>query len=450
MMEFKRGAGGKFMRQTLFLTLAWALSAYATHAANNAIILKAKDGQTIIIGYELVKKSGLLEDMQRSGMLELQPKDDIGRPTMEFAEFDINQLGVALDLLTFAQLYPIQFPQKPTLQDRKVYQNRIEQIVNEFKKLYSDARLYSKIFEVADFFDISVIKEIMGQIALSPDLDLKMLEGNQYPSFGSASFQDAIALQMKRRMDLEKERYFVRETLNQYFKGISIQDMIDHGEAINYRDGHLDLTALALNSLEGLDKLAKMLGPITSINLSNTWLRIIPDNTYGVDTVRTLRLRGNDIRVFPNRFVGWDTLQELDLSSNQIEVIPAYIMGLPNLKTLDLGFNKIKKIPFIRDLPKLTRLNLSYNKIKSIPNDIPWFDALELLELNGNNIEDVPEDITGLPSLKALQLDNISDRGGRNMAHVRKLTQQVKKLRCNLSKRSNGGATLYHTFFGIR
>ncbi len=435
------------MKSKIFLILAGPLLAYVTHAADSAIILKAKGGQTVEIKPALAQQSDLLHDMLNAPeFMELHnQKDEDGNCVLEFKEVEV-ALPKLPALLKFAQKYPIKFPEKPTLQERKTYQDDITKIVAEFKKfkeLYFGKMPYTEIFKIAQFFDIPVIKQTLGQLRLSPALDLKALEQHAYVSSSSklpinSEFQDWVALQLERRKDLDKKRYFAGEIEPNeeipYFKGVSIQDYIDHGKTENLlsrRHGNmLWLYNMALCSLEGLEKLLELVGhPIKILDLSNNRLTTIPSDVPGCEMVKVLLLNKNKINVFPNKISGWSNLQEIELSGNKIEVIPEEIVGLENIRSLILSCNEIKEIPTsikglnsltaffaigknkitsipmdLHGLERLRSLDLTENQIKEIPSNINGLDSLINLSLEFNKITDVPEDIPGLPSLQHLRL----------------------------------------------
>ncbi len=415
------------MNLKLCITLVWALPACIIFAADNAIVLKANNGQTVTIEHELAKQSDLLKDMHTSGLMGLHnQRDKAENPVMQFEDFNINQLRKMPELLKFAQEHPIAFPTNPTLQERKTYQKNITQIVAEFNKLYLGKGPYTDIFKIAQFFDIPVIIQALGQMKISPNLNLKALERHEYVSSSDKlpidpEFLDWVRCQLERRMDLEKERYFAGEIGPRdkvdYFKGVSIRDQLAHGKQPTAFNGTLDLMGWNLNSLDGLKEAFDLVNtPIHSINLNHNRLITIPNNSYDIKGVKYISLYGNEIKI-PDKIEGWDDLDNLYLVRNKIEVLPNNITGLERLKILNLMGNKLTDIPATTGLDSLEDLNLSFNKLTTISKNIALFKSLKRLNLNDNQITEIPSNIT-LPD----HLEEISLKGNK----IREIPEDIQ------------------------
>ncbi len=444
-----------FMKSKLFLIIT-ALASIA-YAADNAVpfekpllileapLFKAEDGTEfpirVAIGADLILQSEMLKEMEQCGFMGLHnQRDEVGNPVLSFKELTANQLSMLPSLLKFEQQNTIELPECPNLYHyRKAHQKRIDEIIELFTQKYPDDSQYAKIFEMAEFFGIPLVKQVMGQLMLSPELDLKMLEENKYPYY-IPSVQNSIAIQLRGRMALAKEQYFAEgDTRDPYFKGVSVQDYIDHGRELRIKDKKLKLEGHRLNSLEGLQTILDRYKRIRNINLKNNMFKVVPDNIFG-GKITELNLSENRIKALPHEFIGWNNLDFLDLSSNEIEIIPSDIKGLEKLTWLYLDKNKIRSVPDnIKGLEQLRMLLLMKNKIKTIPNNISGLEKLMLLELAENKIEDIPDTIKGL---KALGVLGLAGNPVVQYAATKNLNKSVKakieRLRQSLSDPSKG------------
>ncbi len=422
----------------LVLTLGWVLAACIIHAAENAIVLKANDGQVVKIEPELAQQSETLKEMYQAGLLQ---KDKAGNAVFDIASFNVKQLRILYELLRFAQQHSLEFPENPTLQDRLTYQEKIEQMAELFKQRYSNKLQYPQIYEIAKFFDIASVVQVIGQLMISPELDISMLEEHKYPLFNkiyTPAFQDDIVYQLKKRMDLAKEQYFANGmTQDHYFKGVSIQDLIDHNripleEENFFRDTSRPIDTMSfinsqINSLVGIENIPNIhdilelnlnqnliknlpeylkLPNLRKLYLAKNMIKSIPENIVGLEQLEWLDLSNNEIRTIPVNIIGLNNLQRLGLRNNAIKDIPVKITGLEKLQSLYLDNNQIQEIPsHITGLNNLRGLSLPKNKIKNIPGNSVGLEQLEWLDLSSNQIQEIPGHIAGLSNLKHLDLD---------------------------------------------
>ncbi|HAS40186.1 MAG TPA: hypothetical protein DCS93_06880 [Microscillaceae bacterium] len=84
-------------------------------------------------------------------------------------------------------------------------------------------------------------------------------------------------------------------------------------------------------------------------------------------------------------------LTSLDLSNQQLSVLPPMLLECGNLEELNLAHNQLTSIPAdIQQLTKLKTLDLSHNQLKGLPPEILKL-KLKSLDLRHNLLESVPK-----------------------------------------------------------
>lgn len=84
---------------------------------------------------------------------------------------------------------------------------------------------------------------------------------------------------------------------------------------------------------------------IQSLNLSNRYLRVIPEEIKLLTGLKRLNLSGNQIKSIPEQFEEMSNLEDLYFNRNQIQSVPVFIQGLPRLENLFLQYNQIQSVP---------------------------------------------------------------------------------------------------------
>lgn len=100
------------------------------------------------------------------------------------------------------------------------------------------------------------------------------------------------------------------------------------------------------------------------------------------------------------------TLKELRLFGNNLQAMPECGDGLPNLTILELHRNEIPEIPanFFDGMQALTKLTLSRNKLTGIPASIAN-SQIQTILLDDNAIEELPSEIATMQSMQVLLLN---------------------------------------------
>lgn len=137
---------------------------------------------------------------------------------------------------------------------------------------------------------------------------------------------------------------------------------------------------------------------LTSLNVSENRLTIVPGDVSRATLLSVLELEGNAIASFGMPLPR--SLTVLSLSRNQLVELPDDIGSLENLRELRASENKIVRIPqSIGALRKLEILSLAHNQIQHIPDELFGLPQLTLLRLSHNKIHKLPEDLSGAKKL---------------------------------------------------
>lgn len=193
------------------------------------------------------------------------------------------------------------------------------------------------------------------------------------------------------------------ETLQPYFKGVSIQDYIDHGEkpVINDR-WQLDLSYMHINDLSGLEHID---------NIASLLVLVLHHN-------RLESITPADVKHIPNLVI-------LSLHDNNISTI-ALSSNLPKLTMLYLYNNNIRTLTSLGDLPNLHELTLDHNHISSITSGaLHNLRNLRGLYLQNNAIREIPLGVfDNLSALQELYIQN--NPIAHNIAEQKRIEQEVR------------------------
>lgn len=223
--------------------------------------------------------------------------------------------------------------------------------------------------------------------------------------------------------------------LREQFIGVSIQDLLDHGEEFEVKDVRnrkvLDISGKSINDLTGLTNIPDIKTVHYLISKDN-YIATIKRGTFAFANLRSLRrilLNNNRIHFIESgSFSGLKHLQYVDLSNNKIRTLAVgSLANIPSVVELNLSSNEITIIKrgSIANLPKLRRLNLSHNKMKSIePGSIANLPLLKALYLDQNKITKITtESFAQLAQLEYLDLayNRISTIERSAFAHLQQL-----------------------------
>ena len=110
---------------------------------------------------------------------------------------------------------------------------------------------------------------------------------------------------------------------------------------------------------------------LTTLKLSNGYLKEIPSDVFDLHMLRILDLRNNQLEILPEAITRLQNLSKLDLSRNWLTSLPESIVQLQNLTELDLRNNELTNLPAsITRLQNLISLDLRYNYLSSPPQEV--------------------------------------------------------------------------------
>jgi len=174
----------------------------------------------------------------------------------------------------------------------------------------------------------------------------------------------------------------------------------------------LVLTGISVSELiekSGLDESLFDLHNLNYLSITQTCLRVIPDELEKLTNLTTLVLHSNEIAVLPSAIGRLIKLKVLDCSRNKLTSLPQELNNLPQLSTLNLASNQLQSIPLQNANVKLSILDLSNNHFEVFP-DVCHTELVHLSEIhvNGNQITEIPTAIIRLQALKVLNIaDNL-------------------------------------------
>ena len=146
---------------------------------------------------------------------------------------------------------------------------------------------------------------------------------------------------------------------------------------------------------------------LKTLDLSDNQLTVIPAEIGKLVNLQYLYLSNNQLTFLPVEIGQLVALQVLGLSSNQFTFLPVEIGQLVTLETLDLHNNQLTFLPVeIGQLVNLQILYLSYNQLTVIPAEIGQLVNLQYLYLYDNQLTFLPVEIGQLVALQTLVLSS--------------------------------------------
>jgi len=209
---------------------------------------------------------------------------------------------------------------------------------------------------------------------------------------------------------LECEQSFVNRIASVTM--ISEDSWVAVKQAADENRHELVLTGTSVSELiekSGLDESLFDLHNLNYLSITQTCLRVIPDELGKLTNLTTLVLHSNEIVALPSAIGRLTKLKVLDCSRNKLTSLPQELDNLPQLSTLNLASNQLQSIPSQNANVKLSILDLSNNHFKVFP-DVCHTELVHLSEIhvNGNQITEIPTAITRLQVLKVLNIaDNL-------------------------------------------
>ncbi len=189
-------------------------------------------------------------------------------------------------------------------------------------------------------------------------------------------------------LDFSATLDYVPPIVEKHFKGVSIQDLIDHNllpkVTVQGNMRILDLQDERINSLEGY-KNVPGIEQVHKINVSKNLIKQLPRD-FKLEHLVSLNLAENQLHTLPTQ---WQLpqLQDLDLSWNQLETYPDPTT-VPLIKRLLLRNNRLKTVPAI-SYPVLEQFDVANNRIKSIAAGF-YVPNLRELNVKNNQLTDIP------------------------------------------------------------
>ncbi len=448
----------KVMKKKLFLGVFLAVVTITRiiQAADDSIILQSNDGKLLSLDGRFWRQSMTLSHLWEYTGLKNSAPDQRIVPIDKFSYADLEEVRV---LLAVASKFPITpLPKNPTINDLQRYDQEITRAAQEFikKHRYPDVSKHSKLFELADFFNIPVVmqaiaynwvaKLIPAGEAIS-DVNLSVLKTELKKQIDQGDYHDPLTMQTiwqienripvehEKKVLLAKKNYFeVRNTQDPYFKGVSIQELIDRGRIPPVQKGFLSLNGEYIASLDGIENIPG-LESINSLWLDYNWITTFPSNVKRLQNLTDLSLRDNRITTFPSKVEGLQHLDSLNLVDNRITTFPSKVEGLPNLTDLRLGGNRITTFPGkVEGLLNLKVLSLVDNQITVIPSSVEGLLNLTDLRLGGNLIVTLPSNIQGFQNLEDIYL-SLQEPGffDRLMGNTVPTREQMLQLQNNMN-----------------
>lgn len=166
---------------------------------------------------------------------------------------------------------------------------------------------------------------------------------------------------------------------------------------------------------------------ITELNLASLYINEIPAEIRGLKNIRKLDLSYNDISIIHfGVLVEFDSLKDLRLEGNNITQVSDSISLLEALEAFDLSSNLIDSLPkTIYDLTMLRDLDISNTGVKKLSGNIKYFKNMYKLDIKGTKIKHIPLELFGLPKLTELYLPDTVDLFSLENIHL----PPLKKLR---------------------
>uniref|UniRef100_A0A1A7XBW1 Leucine-rich repeat-containing protein 40 n=2 Tax=Iconisemion striatum TaxID=60296 RepID=A0A1A7XBW1_9TELE len=168
-----------------------------------------------------------------------------------------------------------------------------------------------------------------------------------------------------------------------------------------------DLTKLLLSSnlLTQLSDDIRLLSGLTTLDLHDNQLSILPSALGELKELQQLRLSHNQLSSLPREVFTLKNLFCLTLQQNLLENLPEELGQLENLSELDLSNNNLKELPSsLGCLTNLQKVSLHHNKLTSLPEGVSHLTRVKVLDCSSNQLPDIPASLSGMLSLEQLYL----------------------------------------------
>ena len=239
------------------------------------------------------------------------------------------------------------------------------------------------------------------------------------------------------------------------FPDISVEELAESEEDVNFQFGGLEFLDLHGNLLNSLPCGLRRLQRLHTLNLANNNLDIsvldiitslpelkdlnlssnklegpLPENISQLGLLQSLGLRDNRVSQLPDSFSNLSKLRKLDVSGNGLQTLPMAIMARLQLTDLIAARNKLAGVFFERshlsfaqlvnldlsnnqldkiceddslDLPSLQRLNVNANRLKILP-DLTSCDRIINLSVSENLLTEFPNFLKSLSSIRTIDI----------------------------------------------
>jgi len=189
-------------------------------------------------------------------------------------------------------------------------------------------------------------------------------------------------------------------------KGVSIlPESLTNSKEIVELDLSFNKVGLSENSVERISKLVSL----TSLNLAENSIGVLPESFGKLVNLEVLDLSGNRISTLPKSLGRLKRLKTLRIARNTFSNLPDFLSELEQLACLDVSGNQLLSVPiWISKLQSLSLLSISQNKLETLPNEVTELAHLVELRINENMLTKLPDSIGRCRSLKILLANNNS------------------------------------------
>ncbi|KAM9385341.1 leucine-rich repeat-containing protein 40 [Pholidichthys leucotaenia] len=170
-----------------------------------------------------------------------------------------------------------------------------------------------------------------------------------------------------------------------------------------------DLTKLLLssNQLTQLSDDIRLLPALTTLDLHDNQLSVLPSALGDLQELQQLRLSHNQLSSLPVEVCTLKNLWSLTLQQNLLENLPEELGHLENLSELDLSNNHLKDLPSsFGCLTNLQKVNLNHNKLTCLPHSLARLTKVKLLDCSSNQLTDIPDSLSEMLALEQLYLSH--------------------------------------------
>ncbi|XP_049586378.1 leucine-rich repeat-containing protein 40 isoform X1 [Syngnathus scovelli] len=168
-----------------------------------------------------------------------------------------------------------------------------------------------------------------------------------------------------------------------------------------------DLTKLlmASNRLTSLSDDIRLLPALTTLDLHDNQLQMLPAALGELRELQQLRLGLNCLRSLPMEVYALKNLRNLTLQQNLLDALPEELGQLEALTELDLSDNRLTELPSsLGRLCRLQKLHLCRNELGRLPDSLSLLTNVKLLDCSNNLLSDVPTSLSQMAALEQLYL----------------------------------------------